>query len=108
MPSPKGSGAKAGFSDEDYAAGVKVVSNAKALWEGSDVVVKVHGPDKAEIKYLNKRKTLISFFWPAQNEALLKDVSKTGATVSQIWCHHLRAQKMDALFLWPILLAIAQ
>ena len=53
----KGSGAKAGFSDEDYSqAGVKVVRNAKALWEGSDVVVKVHGPDKAEIKYLNKRK----------------------------------------------------
>ena len=66
----KGAGAKAGFSDQDYSkAGVKVVGSAKVLWESSDVVVKVLGPDKTEVKYLNKTKTLISFFWPAQNEA---------------------------------------
>ena len=48
----KGAGARAGFSDEDYRkAGVKVVSSAKTLWGSSDVVVKVLGPDKAEVKY---------------------------------------------------------
>ena len=77
----KGAGTKAGFSDEDYRqAGVKIVSNAQTLWDASDVIVKVLSPDKSEIKYLDKTKTLISFFWPAQNEALLKDVNKTGTT----------------------------
>ena len=96
----KGAGAKAGFSDEDYSkAGVKVVNSAKALWDSSDVVVKVLGPDKTEIKYLNKTKNLISFFWPAQNEALLKDINKTGATVlaMDMVPRISRAQKMDAL-----------
>ena len=96
----KGAGANAGFSDEDYSkAGVKVVSGAKALWDSSDVVVKVLGPDKIEVKYLDKTKTLISFFWPAQNEALLEDVNKTGATVlaMDMVPRISRAQKMDAL-----------
>ena len=96
----KGAGAKAGFSDEDYAeAGVKVVSTAKAVWEGADVIIKVLGPHKAELKYLNKSKTLISFFWPAQNSELLNAVNKTGATVlaMDMVPRISRAQKMDAL-----------
>ena len=96
----KGAGVKAGFSDEDYReAGVKVVSSAKALWDSSDVVVKVLAPDKTEVKFLDKTKTLISFFWPAQNEALLKDVNQTGATVlaMDMVPRISRAQKMDAL-----------
>ena len=96
----RGAGVKAGFSDEAYSqAGVKVVSSAKTLWEASDVVIKVVGPNKSEVKYLNKSKTLISFFWPAQNEALLKDVNKTNATVlaMDMVPRISRAQKMDAL-----------
>ena len=96
----KGAGEKAGFSDNDYVqAKVSVVGSAKALWESADIIIKVHGPDKAEVKYLNKTKTLISFFWPAQNEALLKDVNKTGATVlaMDMVPRISRAQKMDAL-----------
>ena len=75
------------------------MNSAKALWDSSDVVVKVLGPDKTEVKYLNKTKTLISFFWPAQNEALLKDVNKTAATVlaMDMVPRISRAQKMDAL-----------
>ena len=96
----KGAGAQAGFSDEAYAeAGVKVVSTAKAVWEGADVIIKVLGPDKAELKYLNTSKTLISFFWPAQNSELLDAVNKTGATVlaMDMVPRISRAQKMDAL-----------
>ena len=96
----KGAGAAAGFSDQAYSeAGVKVVSTAKALWEGADVIVKVLGPDKTETKYLDKSKTLISFFWPAQNEDLLDAVNKTGATVlaMDMVPRISRAQKMDAL-----------
>lgn len=96
----KGAGVKAGISDEAYAeAGVKIVSTAKGLWEGSDIIVKVLGPDKTELKYLNSSKTLISFFWPAQNAKLLDEVNQTGATVISMDMvpRISRAQKMDAL-----------
>ena len=96
----KGAGAKAGFSDKDYReVGVKVVNSAKLLWDNSDVVVKILGPDKTEVKHLNKSKTLISFFWPAQNESLLKKVNETGATVlaMDMVPRISRAPKMDAL-----------
>ena len=96
----KGAGEKAGFSDRDYeTAGVKVLSTAKALWERADVIVKVLGPDKTELKHLNKSKTLISFFWPAQNPELLEALNKTGATVlaMDMVPRISRAQKMDAL-----------
>ena len=57
------------------------------------------GPDKTELKYLNRSKTLISFFWPAQNAELLDAVNKTGATVlaMDMVPRISRAQKMDAL-----------
>ena len=96
----KGAGAQAGFSDEAYKeAGVKIVSTAKALWDGADVIVKVLGPDKTELKYLDHSKTLISFFWPAQNTDLLDAANKTGATVlaMDMVPRISRAQKMDAL-----------
>ena len=96
----KGAGTKAGFSDEDYGkAGVKVVGSAKELWNASDVVVKILGPDETEVQYLSKTKSLISFFWPAQNKALLEKVNKTGATVlaMDMVPRISRAQKMDAL-----------
>ncbi len=95
-----GAGAKAGFSDETYkAAGVEVVKTAKALFDAVDVVVKVRGPDEKEAKLLKKGQTLISFFWPAQNDALLKLVADQGATVvaMDMVPRISRAQKMDAL-----------
>ncbi len=96
----KGAGSKAGFSDESFIeAGVKVVSTAKSLWEEADVIVKVSAPQKTEIKYLNKNKKLISFFWPTQNAKLLDEVNQTGATVISMDMvpRISRAQKMDAL-----------
>ena len=96
----KGAGAQAGFSDAAYEdAGVKIVGTAKALWEDADVIVKVLGPDKTELKYLNTSKTLISFFWPSQNSELLDEVNKTGATALAMDTvpRISRAQKMDAL-----------
>ena len=78
----KGAGKLAGFSDKAYEeAGVSVVSTAKALWAGSDVIIKVQKPEKTELAYLDKSKTLIGFFWPGQNEEALKEAKKTGATV---------------------------
>ena len=95
-----GAGAAARFSDEDYAAaGVEVVKTASALWKAADIVAKVRPPSDAETKKLRKGQTLISFFYPAQNEALLEKVNKAGSTLiaMDMVPRISRAQKMDAL-----------
>ncbi|WP_114964420.1 Re/Si-specific NAD(P)(+) transhydrogenase subunit alpha [Alkalilacustris brevis] len=95
-----GAGEGAGFSDADYkAAGVEVVKTAAALWKAADIVIKVREPNETEAKRLRKGQTLISFFWPAQNEALLEQCRAKGATViaMDMVPRISRAQKMDAL-----------
>jgi len=95
-----GAGAAAGFSDAAYeAAGVTVVKTAAALWKEADIIAKVREPSSAEVKRLSEGKTLISFFWPGQNEALLEAAKKTSATViaMDMVPRISRAQKMDAL-----------
>ncbi|MFZ1469100.1 MAG: Re/Si-specific NAD(P)(+) transhydrogenase subunit alpha [Paracoccaceae bacterium] len=95
-----GAGTKAGFTDDAYvAAGVEVLKTAKAVGDAADVLIKVRGPEMKEAKALRDGQTLISFFWPAQNEALLKTVAEKGATViaMDMVPRISRAQKMDAL-----------
>jgi NAD(P) transhydrogenase subunit alpha len=95
-----GAGAKAGFSDDSYAAaGVTVLPSAQALYDAADVVVKVRGPEPAEAEMLRSGQTLISFFWPAQNAELLEQCKAKGATViaMDMVPRISRAQKMDAL-----------
>ncbi len=95
-----GAGAKAGFSDAAYAeAGVEVLPDAEALWAAADVVAKVREPSEAELRRLRKGQTLISFFWPAQNEKALEIAKEQGATViaMDMVPRISRAQKMDAL-----------
>ncbi len=95
-----GAGAGAGFSDAAYKdAGVEVVKTAAALWKAADVVVKVRAPSDAEAKKLAKGQTLISFFYPAQNEKLMALANKQGAHViaMDMVPRISRAQKMDAL-----------
>jgi NAD(P) transhydrogenase subunit alpha len=95
-----GAGLKAGFTDAAYqAAGVEVLADAAAVAAAADVIVKVRGPDAAEAQLLRKGQTLISFFWPAQNEALMKQLAEQGATVvaMDMVPRISRAQKMDAL-----------
>ncbi len=95
-----GAGLMAGFDDEAYAAaGVEVVDSAQALWTAADIVVKVRAPEAAEVKWLGKGKTLISFFYPAQNGQLLELVKDQGGNViaMDMVPRISRAQKMDAL-----------
>ena len=95
-----GAGSAAGFSDEAYsAAGVEVVATAAALWKTADVVTKVRPPNDVEAKRLKKGQTLISFFWPAQNEQQMALLAKKGASVlaMDMVPRISRAQKMDAL-----------
>ena len=95
-----GAGQAAGFSDAAYAeAGVEVVESAEALWAASDIVAKVRPPTEAETARMREGQTLISFFWPAQNEALMEQAKGRGASViaMDMVPRISRAQKMDAL-----------
>ena len=102
----KGAGKDANFSDEAYQeAGAEITPDAKALWEKSDLVMKVRSPEKhpvsgiEETDLLSKNGKLISFIWPAQNEALMKELAKKNATVLAMDSvpRISRAQKCDAL-----------
>ncbi len=93
-------GEAAGFNDQSYIdAGVTVVKTTAALWKAADIVAKVRPPEDAEIKRLSEGQTLISFFYPGQNEKLLNAANKKGATVvaMDMVPRISRAQKMDAL-----------
>ncbi|MCC5881089.1 MAG: Re/Si-specific NAD(P)(+) transhydrogenase subunit alpha [Halomonas sp.] len=95
-----GAGIAAGFDDDAYRnAGVTVVESAEALWRDAEVVIKVREPSEAEADRLRQGQTLISFFWPAQNEALLERCRAQGGTViaMDMVPRISRAQKMDAL-----------
>lgn len=95
-----GAGVAAGFADDLYkAVGATVVDGAKALWDTADVVVKVREPSKAEAAMTRSGQTLISFFWPAQNEEMLNLFKDKGATAiaMDMVPRISRAQKMDAL-----------
>jgi NAD(P) transhydrogenase subunit alpha len=95
-----GAGEAAGFTDEAYrAAGVEIMGTAAGLWKGVDVIVKVRPPTETEAKRLASGKTLISFFYPASNEALMELARSKGANViaMDMVPRISRAQKMDAL-----------
>ncbi len=95
-----GAGQSAGFSDQTYKdAGVEVVKTAAALYKAADIIAKVRPPEDAEVKRLREGQTLISFFYPAQNEKLMEAANKKGATViaMDMVPRISRAQKMDAL-----------
>ena len=95
-----GAGESARFSDQDYErAGVTVVKSAADLLKSVDFVTKVRPPEDVEVKALRKDQTLISFFYPAANEDLMKAAAKTGSTTiaMDMVPRISRAQKMDAL-----------
>ena len=87
------------FSDADYeAAGVEVIKGDD-IWTKTDIVMKVRGVSAAEAKKLSAGQTVMSFFWPAQNEKLLAQLAE--AKVNVIAMDSVprlsRSQKMDAL-----------
>ncbi len=101
-----GSGDKASFTDDAYReSGVAIVKDVKALYEESDIILKVRAPETHpelcvdEVDYLHKDQALISFIQPAQNEELMQKLSAKGVTVLAMDSvpRISRAQKMDAL-----------
>jgi H+-translocating NAD(P) transhydrogenase subunit alpha len=101
-----GAGAACAISDAQFEqAGAGIVSSRLELWQNADVVLKVRPPEldrehnRHEADSLREGATLVSFIWPATNEALISQLAKRKATVlamDQI-PRVTRAQKMDAL-----------
>ena len=92
-------GAAANYSDASYEAAGCSVASVDEVWNDSDIVLKVRGPDKEESMRLKSGQTLISFLWPAQNPELLELLSKRGVTAMAMDSipRISRAQKFDAL-----------
>ncbi|MCA1775958.1 MAG: Re/Si-specific NAD(P)(+) transhydrogenase subunit alpha [Paracoccaceae bacterium] len=95
-----GAGEAAGFPNAAYKeAGVEVVKTGAALFKACEIVIKVRPPSDTEVKRLTEGQTLISFFYPGQNDALMEAANAKGATViaMDMVPRISRAQKMDAL-----------
>ena len=101
-----GAGALANFPDSEYSdAGATIVEGAKAVWDDSDIILKVRPPvlnpdlNVEEIDLLHEKQMLITFLWPAQNEDMLKALADKKVTALSMDSvpRISRAQKMDAL-----------
>ncbi len=95
-----GAGDAAGYPDKAYEeVGVKIVGSPEELFSSADIIIKVRPPSTAEVTRLIRGKTLISFFYPGQQEELLNQAVSSGANViaMDMVPRISRAQKMDAL-----------
>ena len=93
-------GDAADYSNAKYEeVGVTVIQSANELWAKSDIIIKVREPQQSEVDLMKDGGTLISFFWPAQNNELLEQLNVKGITALAMDCipRITRAQKMDAL-----------
>ncbi len=94
----RGAGVSASFPDSQYEkAGATIVDRATA-WH-ADIVLKVRPPEPNEVDQLREGGTLISFIYPAQNEALVAKLAsrKVNVLAMDQVPRISRAQKMDAL-----------
>jgi NAD(P) transhydrogenase subunit alpha len=101
-----GAGAAANFTDDAYReAGAEIIDDARALWAGADIILKVRAPEMHpglgtdEVDLLREGGTLISFIWPGQNQDLMQRLAARRATVIAMDSipRISRAQKLDAL-----------
>lgn len=100
-----GAGVAADFTDEAYReAGVDVVDDAASLYANCELIMKVRAPEMREdgndeVAMLREGTTLISFIWPAQNDALMQRLAERKVTVLAMDSvpRISRAQKLDAL-----------
>jgi len=101
-----GAGHAASFSDQKYQdAGAVIEPAAKALWDSSDIILKVRAPEVHgdagydEVDLFRGGQCLIGFLWPGQNGDLLDRLAKIGVSALSIDSvpRISRAQKLDAL-----------
>jgi NAD(P) transhydrogenase subunit alpha len=100
-----GAGEQAFFLDDAYtAAGAEIVPDARALYERSDLVLKIHRPQQGpngadEVDLLRPGSALIAFLYPLFNPDLAQTLAEKGITSFSMDAvpRTTRAQYMDAL-----------
>lgn len=95
-----GAGIKAKYSDEEYkTSGATIIDSAQELYAYADIVLKVQPPTEQEIALMKKNTVLLSYLFPAQNQALLQKLAEAGinAIAMDAIPRISRAQKMDVL-----------
>lgn len=95
-----GAGNAANFRDEDYIQeNATIVSDAKQIWETSDLILKINAPLDEEVDLIKPKTFLASLFFPAQNEEMMKKLADKQITLLAMDCipRISRAQKMDVL-----------
>lgn len=101
-----GAGEGSSLSDAAYTeAGVTVVESPKAVWDDSDIILKVRSLEfnsslnSEEVDLLREKQVIITFLAPAQNPGLLKKLAEKKVTALSMDSvpRISRAQKMDAL-----------
>ena len=92
-------GAAASYSDAAYQEAGCSIASIDEIWNDSEIILKVRGPDDDEAARLKTGQTLISFLWPAQNPEMLKNLTDRGVTAMAMDSipRISRAQKVDAL-----------
>ncbi|OAT39174.1 Re/Si-specific NAD(P)(+) transhydrogenase subunit alpha [Proteus myxofaciens] len=93
-----GAGIASSFEDSAYEKAGAEIANDKNIWQ-SDIILKVNAPVDEEIVLLKEGCTLVSFIWPAQNEALLAKLAEKNINVMAMDSvpRISRAQSLDAL-----------
>lgn len=77
----KGAGLKSGYSDEDYqAVGVQVLEDASAVYEKSNMIIKVKEPQPQEWPMLRKEHLLFCYLHLAAEQALMQALLEIGLT----------------------------
>ncbi|VEB24933.1 Re/Si-specific NAD(P)(+) transhydrogenase subunit alpha [Avibacterium volantium] len=91
-------GFKASFEDQAFINAGAKIGTAQEVWN-TDVIMKVNPPTDEEIALIKEGATLISFIWPAQNEALMQKLSakKINVLAMDAVPRISRAQALDAL-----------
>jgi NAD(P) transhydrogenase subunit alpha len=93
-------GIKANISDKEFEdAGAKIVNTAEDIYGKSDIVLKVKEPSMEEVDMMKEGLVMLSYLWPAQNQALLQKLAdkKVNAIAMDAIPRISRAQKMDVL-----------
>lgn len=93
-------GLESNYSNQEFTeAGASLVSSAGEIYGQSDIVLKVQPPTSEEIVQMKEGLVLLSYLWPAQNQALLDQLAaqKVNAVAMDAIPRISRAQKMDVL-----------
>lgn len=95
----KDAGKASYLSDEEYEKAGASISTKEAIYQQSDVILKVNPPLPEEVKRMKRGSVLISFMWALTNRELVQACAEAGISAFSMDAipRISRAQKMDAL-----------